>query len=82
MSVAAYEAGASFSNSSVTLIHGMSRPIGAVFHVPTLAEYGIEKEGKIDKMAADAMKSGSPFNMLKYIDKKGIAELYKSLWGN
>ena len=34
MSVAAYEAGVSFSNSSVTLVHGMSRPIGALFHVP------------------------------------------------
>mmetsp|Transcript_10504 Transcript_10504/g.18559 ORF Transcript_10504/g.18559 Transcript_10504/m.18559 type:complete len:388 (-) Transcript_10504:265-1428(-) len=28
------EAGIAFSNSSVTLIHGMSRPIGALFHVP------------------------------------------------
>lgn len=27
-------AGIAFSNSSVTLIHGMSRPIGACFHVP------------------------------------------------
>jgi alcohol dehydrogenase class IV len=27
-------AGAAFSNASVTLIHGMSRPLGALFHVP------------------------------------------------
>ncbi|QRG65318.1 iron-containing alcohol dehydrogenase [Brevibacillus choshinensis] len=27
-------AGAAFSNASVTLVHGMSRPIGALFHVP------------------------------------------------
>jgi len=27
-------AGAAFSNASVTLIHGMSRPIGALFHIP------------------------------------------------
>jgi len=27
-------AGAAFSNASVTLVHGMSRPIGAIFHVP------------------------------------------------
>jgi len=33
MSVAALEAGIAFNNSSVTLIHGMSRPIGALFHV-------------------------------------------------
>lgn len=31
---AATHAGIAFSNSSVTLIHGMSRPIGAHFHVP------------------------------------------------
>lgn len=34
MAFAAYEAGVSFSNSSVTIVHGMSRPIGALFHVP------------------------------------------------
>ncbi|MGI5989103.1 MAG: iron-containing alcohol dehydrogenase [Lachnospiraceae bacterium] len=33
MSIAALEAGISFNNSSVTLIHGMSRPIGAIFHI-------------------------------------------------
>ncbi|MCC5704093.1 iron-containing alcohol dehydrogenase, partial [Klebsiella pneumoniae] len=27
-------AGMAFSNSSVCLVHGMSRPIGALFHVP------------------------------------------------
>lgn len=34
MSIAALEAGIAFNNSSVTIIHGMSRPIGALFHVP------------------------------------------------
>lgn len=34
MSLAALEAGVAFNNSSVTVIHGMSRPIGAMFHVP------------------------------------------------
>ena len=34
MSAAALEAGISFNNSSVTIVHGMSRPIGALFHVP------------------------------------------------
>lgn len=33
MSVAALEAGIAFNNASVTIIHGMSRPIGALFHV-------------------------------------------------
>lgn len=34
MSLAALEAGIAFNNASVTVIHGMSRPIGALFHVP------------------------------------------------
>lgn len=34
MALAAYEAGICINNSSVTLVHGMSRPIGALFHVP------------------------------------------------
>ena len=34
MLVGSFEAGMSFSNSSVTLIHGMSRPLGAAFHIP------------------------------------------------
>lgn len=34
MAIAAYEAGVCISNASVTLVHGMSRPIGAKFHVP------------------------------------------------
>lgn len=34
MSLAALEAGVAFNNASVTIIHGMSRPVGALFHVP------------------------------------------------
>jgi alcohol dehydrogenase class IV len=34
MAIASMMAGLAFSNASVTLIHGMSRPIGAKFHVP------------------------------------------------
>ncbi len=34
MALAAYAGGAAFANASVGLVHGMSRPIGAVFHVP------------------------------------------------
>ena len=33
MSLAAYEAGVCINNASVTIVHGMSRPIGALFHV-------------------------------------------------
>lgn len=53
-------AGAAFSNASVTLVHGMSRPIGALFHVPhgisnamllpVVLEY--TKESAIEKLAS------------------------------
>lgn len=144
MSIAALEAGVAFNNASVTLIHGMSRPIGALFHIPhgisnamlmsecfkfavdgsykkfadlgrrikvahnsdadevaaqkfleackelcriceipTLEQFGINK-GKffeaMDKMADDAIASGSPANTIKEINKEDILNIYKALW--
>lgn len=144
MSVAALEAGIAFNNASVTLIHGMSRPIGALFHVPhglsnamlikecltfalpgtyerfgilgraigaaqqtdsdqvaaekfleaiigitreletpTLEQFGIQKEAfmaVVDKMAYDAMDSGSPQNTQREITQADIVTLYHNLW--
>lgn len=144
MSLAALEAGVAFNNASVTIIHGMSRPIGALFHVPhgisnamllsecfdfaidgaydrfadlgraikaashkdddktaaekflnackeicntcqipTLAEFGIDKEKffeAMDKMADDAIASGSPANTIKEVTKEDILDIYKKLW--
>ncbi|MCD8131170.1 MAG: iron-containing alcohol dehydrogenase [Lachnospiraceae bacterium] len=144
MSIAALEAGVAFNNSSVTIIHGMSRPIGALFHVahgisnamlmevcldfalegaydrfgelgrligaadlsdsdeaaarkfleavtkltkelqiPTLEEYGIVREDffkVIDKMAQDAMDSGSPGNTRRAVSIEDVKTLYKALW--
>lgn len=144
MSLAALEAGVAFNNASVTIIHGMSRPIGALFHVPhglsnamllsecfgfaldgaydrfadlsraikaahtadddktaaeaflnackelckicevpTLEEFGVEKERffeVMDKMAEDALESGSPANTIKKVAKKDIIKIYKNLW--
>ena len=34
MMLGANQAGTAFSNASVCLVHGMSRPVGAAFHVP------------------------------------------------
>lgn len=143
MSFAALEAGICINNSSVTLVHGMSRPIGALFHVPhgmsnamllktclgfaldgaydrfaklgyetgsaslsmsekeaaeaflrevdqlcriceipTILEYGIRKEdflSSIDKMAEDAIASGSPGNTRKNVTKEDCVMLYRSL---
>lgn len=144
MSIAAFEAGVCINNSSVTIVHGMSRPIGALFHVshgisnamliknclgyvidgaverfadlavamgvadetmsteeaaaqfnkgvdilckaceiPTLAEYGINKDefmAAIDKMAKDAIDSGSPANTRMAVNKDDLIKIYKSLW--
>lgn len=144
MALAAYEAGICINNSSVTLVHGMSRPIGARFHVahgisnamlikeclshvldgsyerfaeigrvinvsddnksdkeaaeaflekltilckiceiPTLKEYGINKEDfdvVVDKMAQDAMDSGSPSNTIKDVTKQDLLAIYNKLW--
>lgn len=144
MAIAAYEAGVSFCNSSVTIVHGMSRPIGALFHiphglsnamllaeclsyiadgaydrfavlgrkvanadaadddktasgkfisavsdlcktcgVPSLGEYGIDKQkflAEADKMASDAIASGSPANTRKPITKEDILQIYNNLW--
>ncbi|MDR2142143.1 MAG: iron-containing alcohol dehydrogenase [Deltaproteobacteria bacterium] len=42
----ALQAGLAFSNSSVALVHGMSRPIGALFHVP----HGISNAALLGKV--------------------------------
>ena len=144
MSLAAFEAGVAFNNASVTLIHGMSRPIGALFHVPhgisnamllptcfafaldgaqsrfadmaraigkaseedsdgaaaeafleaireicgvceipTLEAYGIDREkffASVEKMAADAIASGSPANTAKAVTEADVRKLYAQLW--
>lgn len=141
IAIAAYEAGICINNSSVTVVHGMSRPIGALFHVPhgysnamlishcleyvldgtysrfasiakaigiksyenndeqaskmlilelkklikyveipSLVEYGIDKKVflySINKMADDALSSGSPANTRKNLEKEDIIKIYK-----
>ena len=144
MSIAALQAGIAFNNSSVTIVHGMSRPIGALFHVPhglsnamlltdcldfilsgapdkfctlartigvyeknmsdiqagekfieavrnlctklnvqTLQKFGVEKSifmENLDKMAEDALQSGSPQNTRRKVKKEDIIGIYKGLW--
>lgn len=38
---ASLQAGLAFSNASVALVHGMARPLGAIFHIPHGAANGI-----------------------------------------
>ena len=144
MSIAALEAGIAFNNASVTLIHGMSRPIGALFHIahglsnamlipvclgfalegaydrfaelgrsigaagsidtdqaaaekflkaavalteeleiPTLEQAGVDRDAfyaVIEKMAHDAMESGSPQNTVREISQADIEQMYRALW--
>ena len=66
MSLAACQGGMAFANSSVCLVHGMSRPIGALYHVPhglsnacllpAVAEYSIP--GAPDRYASIAHTMG------------------------
>lgn len=141
MMLAAMEAGISFNNSSVTIVHGMSRPIGALFHIPhglsnavllpacmnfaimgtperfadvaealgvnisgfsaldaakqgvlavqelchdveipSITGLGIDADefmAKADKMASDAIASGSPNNTVRMPTKEQIIDLYK-----
>ncbi|WP_346208250.1 iron-containing alcohol dehydrogenase [Caldifermentibacillus hisashii] len=144
MSLGAMQAGMAFSNASVCLVHGMSRPIGALFHVPhgfsnamllpavlafsksncidrladlgryfvreaetlsneeaaeiavtsvkklcldlsipNLKGWGIERqqfENAINKMAEDALASGSPQNNPRIPSKDEIKELYRTCY--
>jgi alcohol dehydrogenase class IV len=60
MMLAATQAGIAFSNSSVALVHGMSRPIGARFHVP---------HGMSNAMLLPAITTFSlPGNLSRYAD--------------
>ena len=145
MMLAATLGGMAFSNSSVCLVHGMSRPIGAVFHLPhglsnaillpTVTRFSIEAaperyaaiaratgcaeagtgqeqacaalldwleklnqalelprlsrcagvtrellDANVEKMAADALASGSPANNPRVPDANEIVELYRLAW--
>ena len=50
---------------------------------PTLEEFGIDKEKffeVIEKMAYDAMDSGSPQNTQREITQADVEQMYKNLW--
>jgi alcohol dehydrogenase class IV len=145
MTVASCQAGMAFANSSVCLVHGMSRPIGAVYHLthglsnavlfPAVTRFSLagaperyatvarimgfgneadshEKAGqalvkglgelneklgiprlgdavkgdlslfdkKVEKMARDALASGSPNNNPIVPDVRQVIDLYHQAW--
>ncbi len=50
---------------------------------PTLEQFGINKEeffNQIDKMAFDAMDSGSPQNTMREVTEQDVKQIYKNLW--
>ena len=50
---------------------------------PTLEEYGIDRAAffnQIEKMAHDAMESGSPANSILPITQADVERMYKNLW--
>jgi alcohol dehydrogenase class IV len=70
MMLAATQAGIAFSNSSVALVHGMSRPIGARFHVP---------HGMSNAMLLPAITTFSvPGNKRRYADCARIMGITES----
>ncbi|MBV9873575.1 MAG: iron-containing alcohol dehydrogenase [Verrucomicrobia bacterium] len=70
MMLAATQAGIAFSNSSVALVHGMSRPIGAHFHIP---------HGMSNAMLLPAITTFSvPGNERRYADCARIMGIVKS----
>jgi len=145
MALAACQGGIAFSNSSVALVHGMSRPLGALFHVahglsnavllPAVTRYSLASateryaavaramgiasdavssdaaadalaaaleslnerleiprlrdvvgvdaatfEASLEKMAADALASGSPERNPRVPTATEIADLYRQAW--
>lgn len=80
MSLAALEAGIAFNNSSVTIVHGMSRPIGALFHIAhglsnaVLLEVCMNyvKDGALDRFADLARYCG----MTQTEDDQQAADLF------
>lgn len=80
MALAALEAGICINNSSVTVVHGMSRPVGALFHVP----HGLSNAMLLSVCLRDLYRSvGSDFDKiarkLKLIDGMELIEQVSAL---
>ena len=84
--LAASQAGMAFSNSSVALVHGMSRPIGAHFHVahglsnamllPKVTEFSIEGNQERYATCARAMKWAKDKDSHEVACSKLVENLY------
>ena len=80
-------AGLAFSNSSVALVHGMSRPIGALFHVPhglsnamllpSITEFSLKDASKKYSECAMAMGLANSNDSEENANAKLLEELYQ-----
>ncbi len=87
MMMAAMKGGMAFSNASVTLIHGMSRPVGAHFHVPhgmsnamllpAVTAWSVNGDPERYALAARAMGFADPLDS----QSKALEALIKGLHG-
>lgn len=87
MMMGATLAGAAFSAASVALVHGMSRPIGAQFHVPhglsnamllpKVTEYSIPAAAERYADCAKAMGVAHQTDTITVANNKLVDELYK-----
>jgi alcohol dehydrogenase class IV len=88
MSIAALQGGLAFTNSSVCLVHGMSRPLGPDISPSAWpVECGPASRGDaarfrttVPKMASDALESGSPQNNPVVPAAEQIMELFDAAW--
>lgn len=92
MILGSLQAGLAFANSSVALVHGMARPIGAYFHVahgisnaallPTVMEFSIlgnpKKYAEIGA-AMGEMTEGLPALQAAYLGAEGVRKLNQDL---
>jgi alcohol dehydrogenase len=92
MMTAALEAGLAFTNSSVALVHGMARPLGAHFHIPhgianaallaTVVEFSVLGNPRRYAHIAEAMgedtRGLSPMDA-GYLAAKAVRKLVESL---
>lgn len=86
MMLAATQAGIAFSNASVALVHGMSRPIGAHFHVPhglsnamllpTVTAYSVKSDERRYADCARVMGIGEPSDSNEIAAEKLIQGLF------
>jgi alcohol dehydrogenase class IV len=87
MMLAATLAGIAFSNASVALVHGMSRPIGAFFHVPhglsnamllpAVTTFSIRSAVQRYAECAWAMQIASPSDLNEVAADKLVKALYQ-----